>query len=350
MKIKDKRFKRIWRFFCSIRLALVLLSLIILASIIGTIVSQGLLPDEYIKRYGRTPYNLFSVFGFFDIYHSWWFVILLSLFFVNLLICSIDRLRFSLQTVGSIFTHLSIILILLGALISALFGQRGFMDLYEGESKDIFYVKDKPYKLDFKVSLEDFDIQWYKPQSHQVIVYVKNKNKKQVYSVELGKVYQVKGTNYSFIAVDYIPDFFIRSDGTAKSKSEWPRNPTLLVKIRHLNDVEERWVFANFPNFVSIKDENIKFIYNWSGRIKDFQSKVKISQADKAVLTKIIRVNCPLKYKGYTFYQSNYNPEELTWTGLQVVKDPGVGWVFFGFILLNGGLLLTYYVRLKKRR
>ena len=55
-------------------------------------------------------------------------------------------------------------------------------------------------------------------------------------------------------------------------------------------------------------------------------------------------MNSPFSYKGYTFYQSGYNPQDLSWTSLQVVRDPGVPLVYAGFALIIGGLFIVFYV------
>ena len=342
--------KKIWSFFCSIKLALTLLALIVLASIIGTLIPQDLTYQEYVQKYGEALYQLFAKLNLFDIYHSWWFVLLLSLLGLNLLICSLGRLRISRRSFGLIITHFSLVIILLGALISALFSQKGFIGLYEGQTKDVFFIRDQPHKLNFKLSLEKFNIQWYEPQTHQLTVYLVDKNKEQTYSAHLGKEYRIKGSDYSFVVLQYVPDFFIDQAGNFNSKSNQPNNPALLIQVNRSSGSEKRWVFSKFHSPPFAKDKNIKFAYDFREMIKDFQSHVKIIEQGRVVLRQVIRVNHPLKYKGYTFYQSSYNPEELHWTGLQVVKDAGVSWVFTGFIFLNIGLAITYYTKLKSKK
>ncbi|HTS17895.1 MAG TPA: cytochrome c biogenesis protein ResB, partial [Verrucomicrobiae bacterium] len=49
-------------------------------------------------------------------------------------------------------------------------------------------------------------------------------------------------------------------------------------------------------------------------------------------------------YKGYTFYQSGYNPDDLSYTAFQVVKDPGVPVVYAGFALMIVGLFIVFYL------
>jgi cytochrome c biogenesis protein len=81
----------LWDFFCSLRLSIFLLIGLALVSIIGTVIPQG--PQrEYLAQLSETKIRLYSSLGFFDMYHSWWFILLLYLLTVNLICCSIKRL------------------------------------------------------------------------------------------------------------------------------------------------------------------------------------------------------------------------------------------------------------------
>ena len=82
----------VWDFFCSLKLTLFLLISIALTSIIGTVLPQGPLPPEYVAQISPTKLQLYSKLGFFDMYHSMWFIALLYIFCINLISCSIKRL------------------------------------------------------------------------------------------------------------------------------------------------------------------------------------------------------------------------------------------------------------------
>jgi cytochrome c biogenesis protein len=83
--------QQLWDFFCSLRLSIFLLIGLALVSIIGTVIPQG--PQrEYLAQLSETKIRLYSSLGFFDMYHSWWFILLLYLLTVNLICCSIKRL------------------------------------------------------------------------------------------------------------------------------------------------------------------------------------------------------------------------------------------------------------------
>ena len=84
--------KKIYDFFSSVKLAIILLLTLAVTSIIGTIIEQQQDPDKYLREYGETTYKIFKFLGFTDVYHSWWYVLLLTLLAINLIVCSIKRL------------------------------------------------------------------------------------------------------------------------------------------------------------------------------------------------------------------------------------------------------------------
>lgn len=93
MTTKQRDFlQSLWDFFCSLKLTMFLLISLAGISIIGTIVPQGTPPPEYLATISQVKFKLYQVLGFFDMYHSWWFVLLLYLLTVNLVACSIKRL------------------------------------------------------------------------------------------------------------------------------------------------------------------------------------------------------------------------------------------------------------------
>ena len=91
---------RVWDFFASVKLAIIIFAFIALTSIVGTILEQHAEPARNIqiltKIFGGSLaphlYTFFEKLGFMDMYRSWWFISLLILFAINVVICSLDRL------------------------------------------------------------------------------------------------------------------------------------------------------------------------------------------------------------------------------------------------------------------
>jgi len=91
---------KVWNFFSSVKVAVWLIVIALIASGIGTILPlEQYIPADAISRdpaifYPET-YGLFGkIFyqlGFHNLYSSWWYLILIALIGVSLVICSIDR-------------------------------------------------------------------------------------------------------------------------------------------------------------------------------------------------------------------------------------------------------------------
>jgi cytochrome c biogenesis protein len=89
----DRSFvQSLWDFFCSLKLTISLLISLALTSIIGTIIPQGKLAPEYVATISPMKLQIYTKLGFFDMYHSMWFITLLYVFSLNLVCCSVKRL------------------------------------------------------------------------------------------------------------------------------------------------------------------------------------------------------------------------------------------------------------------
>ena len=82
-------FSKIWDFFSSVKLTIVLLLSLAATSIIGTLIPQNENPAAYLKAFGGYLFRLFDILDLFDMYHSWWFQLLLILLTINIIVCSI---------------------------------------------------------------------------------------------------------------------------------------------------------------------------------------------------------------------------------------------------------------------
>ena len=83
--------KKIIHFFSSLKLTIFILIILAFTSIIGTVIQQRQNPLLYIQRFGEPLYQILKFLGFFDLYHSWWFISILTILALNLLFCSMRR-------------------------------------------------------------------------------------------------------------------------------------------------------------------------------------------------------------------------------------------------------------------
>ena len=90
--MNSRQHSPLFKFFASVRLTVTLLLTLAATSVIGTVIPQNQEMDAYLHTYGRNMVRLFSVLDMFDMYHCWWFQLLLVLLTLNILVCSMDRL------------------------------------------------------------------------------------------------------------------------------------------------------------------------------------------------------------------------------------------------------------------
>jgi hypothetical protein len=136
--------------FASTRTAVVLLGVIAAATILGTILPNPI-ALEYV--YGRV-----------------WFQALLGLLGLNLAACMVWRKRVGLARIWSLLTHLGILLVLVGALVTLVSSERGRIQLKPGMKTDRFVSEDptrahsqQGEPLGFTVRLKDFRLAFHPP-------------------------------------------------------------------------------------------------------------------------------------------------------------------------------------------
>ncbi|MCC7292466.1 MAG: cytochrome c biogenesis protein ResB [Phycisphaerales bacterium] len=92
--------------------------------------------------------------------------------------------------------------------------------------------------------------------------------------------------------------------------------------------------------------------YPGTGRPRSFESHVTfMDPAFGGQQSRVISMNHPAKFGGYTFYQSSYRQEEgKSISFLSVARDPGQPVVFAGYIGLLAGMLLVMRARILDHR
>lgn len=87
--------EQVWRFFCSLRLTLANLLLLFGGMIAGTFVNpQNDSLANIEKAFAGRPAVLWTyrTFELYDLFHSWWFTLILTSLALNLIACSLERL------------------------------------------------------------------------------------------------------------------------------------------------------------------------------------------------------------------------------------------------------------------
>lgn len=81
------------RWILSMRVGVIVLVILGLASLLGVIFTQNASPGEYIDRFGRTGYRILDGIGVLRVFHVWWYKGLLLLLTYLVTACSLRRAR-----------------------------------------------------------------------------------------------------------------------------------------------------------------------------------------------------------------------------------------------------------------
>src|SRR5271157_2318166 len=93
MGSRHSSFDRVLQFFSSLKCGLLLLGLLGISTILGTFILQRPMAQEgQIEQvYAPQIVRLLNAVGLFDVFHTWWFILLLGLLGANIALASIER-------------------------------------------------------------------------------------------------------------------------------------------------------------------------------------------------------------------------------------------------------------------
>ena len=252
----------------SIKFTIALLTLIIIASIVGTLIPQTWTEQQYKAKYGEFRYWALSNLQLLDIFHSHWFSALLAALCLNLIVCSwqsfgplVRSLRRSVSTAGRV--ELSNLPFYEKIRLSA-----GAKDA--GSDEVIQKIKKTLSRSFYKVKYTDAE--------------------KGVYYFERGKLGRL-GPLITHASVIII---LIGGIAVAVFGFKDYRN----IPVGDTVDIPN----ADFQ----LRADDFKVEFYPDRTPKEFTSVLTVIDDGVEKFTKTIEVNSPLKYKGIKFYQSSY--------------------------------------------
>jgi len=273
---------KLWKFFASIRLTVVLLLSLAATSIIGTVIPQNQSPADYFHNYGEFFYNFFSALNIFDMYHSWWFQILLLMLTINVIVCSLNRLSTTWKIVFVKIPPFNVSKFRILSNKEEFTSNRPLEDLrnkYEqAASKKYGYYRAEQTDKGFCVLAEKG--RW---------------TRLGVYSVHLSVILLLLGGLIGSI---------FGFEGFVNIQEGETVNSIRLRKTEQIHNLD----FA-------IRCDDFSVSFYKTGAPKEFRSTLSIIEDGRSVLQKDIVVNHPLRYKGINLFQANYgmlSPEEIT--------------------------------------
>ncbi len=293
---KDRGFLgKVWGFFTSLKLTIFLLFILAITSISGTIVLQRGDPQQYIKAYGEGGYRIIKALELYDVYHSWWFLTLLAILAINLIVCSIDRFPRAWKFIKEPLKWPD------KRILEEMSPRERFhvaLALEETLEKACQVIKGKGYKCEKKIEAKEGRIFAQKGVINRMGVYITH------LSVLIILIGGLIGGIWGF------------SGGMTVVEGESSRN----VSIFGTHKV------VTLPFDVRCDSFQVNY-YPGTMTPKEYKSVITILENGKPVLTKDVRVNHPLKYKGISFYQASYGTiSNRTGTlTLRVIPQKGKG-------------------------
>ncbi len=397
----------LWKRLTSIKLTVAVLLSIAAAAVIGTLIPQNRPPAYYQEHFGETIYPVLHRLNLTDMYHSLWFQALLLLLAVNIVACSLDRLKSVLKIVftrdpgftpngfsqanaaepitidapvdglqkpfrrflgrrfartdeqeadndlflfaekgrfsrlGVYIVHLSILVLLAGALMGARFGFDGYVNLPEGQATDQIQLtdSDQTRELGFTLRCDDFDVSFYdsgQPKEYRSrLTVLDGDNILLQKDIVVNKPLRFRGigifqSSYGIASAKNIEISFISRD----SGMEYYR----IVNLGEPVEIPE-----DLGTFTPVRLLNE---YLFKGRHNIGQTLIGTLEREGERQM----VALPLNFAGFDKMRQGkaiisvrgFDP--VYFTGLQIRRDPGVGVVYTGFLLLIAGIYITFFL------
>ena len=396
---------QLWDFFCSLKLAIITLLLLAVTSIIGTVIQQNLSPQEYMQKLGmsESTYRTLDALQFFDMYHSWWFLSLMGCFAVNLICCSIKRLPRIIKAVrepvltanaghyktlanrgeivtaapvenvgdkvialleknftapivtkqedkvylfsqkgafsrfGVYVTHTSILIIFLGAMIGNVWGFKAFINIPEGETINHVWLRSggESLPIDFEVRCDNFEVSFYegggRPKEYTSdLVVLENGQEILKKTIEVNDPLTYKGLTF------YQSSYGQNGEPTYQFR----------VKIRETGETID--LAGRQGEHLPLPGGAALIPMGYAPSYQNFgpAAQVNIDLGDhKHGQPFIVFQNYPQfdERRGGDYAVTLISGQQSYFTGLQVVKDPGVWVVWAGCLLLVVGSVVAFF-------
>jgi cytochrome c biogenesis protein len=265
--------KGIFKFLSSIKLAIVLIIILAVASILGTLFPQaprGLDPVQYGQWLAQVTDHMGKIANWLDqlqilkLYRSFWFLALLVLFTLNIVVCTLTRLSPKLR--------------------------RASRPKIESDPQGLLSLKIKDrFKRNAPLADVRAEVEQRLKASHYRIRSAAAGPRHHLLARK--KIGGIFGSDVVHVGLLIILAGAIISS---------------LTSVRQDLQMKEGDVLPVPHTVFALRLDKFATHYYPDGSVKDWISSITVMEDGKAVRTKDIEVNRPLSYKGYNFYQTSY--------------------------------------------
>lgn len=290
-----------WSFFSSVKVGVWLIVITLIASGIGTIYPQEqYIPAEAVSRDPAVFYEsqygmlgkIYYQLGFHNLYSSWWYMLLVALIGVSLVICSLDRFvpLYKALKKQKPKRHVTFIK-----------RQRFYSETEDISNQDIEKVKGNLKKQRYRVSEQNGHILAEKGRFSRWGPYVNH----------IGLIIILLAALLRTTSFFYLDEYVWIREGEQKlipgtDGEYYIENKQFILETYDEND-------ARFKEALKKKGEPIASNYQTDVVLykKKENSIAGVDPELEKVKEEEIRLNHPLKFSGYTLYQSGYQLNEF---------------------------------------
>jgi len=261
---------------------------------------------------------------------AWPGSVILALMALNLVLCTLQRLRSLARPV--LVIHAGAVVVIAGAVASS-FGYVATANIYEGSAIDTAYRWDlgRDFPLGFELAVKRIHKEYY-PIPVRVGV-LRADEKVGLFELKTGGSfdldrYRIRASYMEFPSENLRLDIFERGDMVGSVDTEG-----------------ERRIPRDFPyDFVLVAFQDPK--------LKKAGVDLLISRNDAVLAEGRTEINSPLTWEKVSFYNTLLDKDEagLPFAGLQITRDPGRPLVFAGFGIIGAGSVWYVIRRLRVQR
>jgi cytochrome c biogenesis protein len=278
----------LWKAIRSLRLTIALFLLLAGASVVGTLIPQNLASEEYSRIYGGVAGSLFGILHITDLYHSPWFMGLIGLLVLNLVACSLHRFPSTWKAIQTPQRPLT------DRLWSSLPVRRALAG--KGSAEEGFLA----------ISREMARRRWsLREERNEGTIHLLGQRGRYgrmgVYVTHLGVVVILLGA---------VVGFAFGFKGFVQ-----------LHEGQTVDRVQDRQGHTSRELGFQLRCDQFRMTVYPDGTPKEYRSDLSFLQDGSVVLQGPLRVNSPIQYGGYVFYQASYGSSaRIT---LEVGSDSG---------------------------
>jgi len=303
--------RRVYELLSSMRIAVSLLTVLGIASIIGTVLKQNEPYPNYIIQFGQFWFDSFQMLGLYDVYHSVWFLLILVFLVTSTSLCIYRNSPLMLKELRAFREHAT------EKSLRTFSHQHEYQtSIARDESKQRLFNFLGIRGFRYKIKLQDdgSELIAAKAGSYQRLGYIFTHAA--IVIICVGglidgnvpfKVQELLG--YKKVETRNLPDDQVPkisrltpanlSFRANMTLSEGESGNTAFMRMR------DGYLLQEIPFTIALKDFRIE--HYETGQPKSFESDLIITDPElKAPITHTISVNHPFIYKGIAIYQSDF--------------------------------------------